>query len=83
MKTSRPILAALLLFSMAACSNLDRQGQRTLSGAGIGAAGGAAISAIAGGSILTGALVGTAAGAAVGAFTNDNQVKVDPSAPSR
>jgi len=83
MKSSRIVFAGLLLLSMAACSNLDWQGQRALSGAGIGAAGGAAITAIAGGSILTGALVGTAAGAAVGAFTSDDQVKVNPSGPSR
>ena len=61
--------AVLLLLSLGACSNMNRTQQRDLSGGAIGAAGGAAIGAIAGGSLLTGALIGGAGGAAVGAMT--------------
>ncbi|WP_431281561.1 hypothetical protein ACQW02_19420 [Humitalea sp. 24SJ18S-53] len=59
-------LAALLL---AGCSNMNRTQQRALSGGAIGAAGGAAVGALTGGSLLTGALLGGAGGAAIGAVT--------------
>ena len=61
---------AALALSTAACSNMTHQQQRALSGGAIGAAGGAAIGALTGGSWLGGALIGGAAGAAVGALTN-------------
>jgi len=48
---------------------MTHQQQRALSGGAIGAAGGAAITAIAGGPILAGAVLGGAAGTAVGALT--------------
>ena len=67
--TVRLATAVLLLLSLTACSNMNRTQQRALSGGAIGAAGGAAIGAIAGGSLLTGALIGGAGGAAVGAMT--------------
>jgi hypothetical protein len=67
--TIRLAAAALLLLSLTACANMNRTQQRALSGGAIGAAGGAAIGAIAGGSPLTGALIGGAGGAAVGALT--------------
>ncbi|HYD30828.1 MAG TPA: hypothetical protein VEB64_08205 [Azospirillaceae bacterium] len=63
-------LAVLMAGLVSGCSNLSRQEQRTLSGGAIGAAGGAAISAIAGGNLLVGGLIGAAGGAAVGALTN-------------
>ncbi|WP_149538978.1 YMGG-like glycine zipper-containing protein [Siccirubricoccus phaeus] len=62
------VLAAFAL-SLAACSGMNRTQQRTLSGGAIGAAGGAAVGAITGGSPLTGALIGGAGGAAIGALT--------------
>ncbi|MGK9234390.1 hypothetical protein KXS07_22790 [Inquilinus limosus] len=49
-----------------ACANMTREEQATLSGGAIGAAGGAAISALAGGNAGVGALIGGAAGAVAG-----------------
>jgi len=48
------------------CTNMTPQQQGTLSGAAIGAAGGAGIAAIAGGSGWTGAAIGAVAGGVVG-----------------
>jgi len=67
---------ALAMLSMSACSNMNQQTQRALSGGAIGAAGGVAITALAGGGLLTGALVGGAAGAVIGAVTTPSQVSV-------
>lgn len=58
---------AVLLLLVAACQPMDRQtGDRTLTGAGVGAATGAAIGLISGknfgSSLLTGAAVGAAGG---------------------
>jgi len=66
----------ILLLAVAACQPMDRRtGDRTLSGAGVGAATGAAIGLISGknfgSSLLTGAAVGAASG-----FVYD-QVKKD------
>ncbi len=59
--------AALLMLSTAACSGLNKTEQRTLTGAGIGAAGGAALGAVTPGlGIGTGALIGAGVGAASG-----------------
>jgi uncharacterized membrane protein len=66
---ARLALAAALIVPLAACEGMNRQQQRALSGGAIGAAGGAAIGALTGGSALTGALIGGAGGAAVGAIT--------------
>mgnify|MGYP001230988438 CR=1 FL=1 len=57
---------------LAGCSNLNHREQRTLSGGAIGAAGGAAIGAMTGGSAVMGGVIGGAAGAAVGALTSDS-----------
>jgi len=62
-------LAGTLALSTAACSGMNRQQQRALSGGAIGAAGGAALGALTGGSAVAGALIGGAGGAAVGALT--------------
>lgn len=70
------LVAATLILSLGACSGMDTKTQRTLSGGAIGSAGGAAITALAGGSLVTGALVGGAAGAAVGYLTSENELKV-------
>jgi hypothetical protein len=67
---TRGALALALILPLAACEGLNRQQQRALSGGAIGAAGGAAIGAITGGSAVTGALIGGAAGAATGALTS-------------
>lgn len=79
-RIARPVVcgvAALALLGTTACSNMTNREERTLSGAGIGAAGGGLIGWLAG-STLTGALVGGAAGAAIGALTSDDQVRVNP-----
>jgi hypothetical protein len=67
---ARGAFALALILPLAACEGLNRQQQRALSGGAIGAAGGAAIGAITGGSAVTGALIGGAAGAATGALTS-------------
>lgn len=64
------IPAAIIVCLLAAgCENMNSQQQRALSGGAIGAAGGAAIGALTGGSVIGGALLGGAGGAAVGALT--------------
>jgi hypothetical protein len=65
----RAALTLVLVAPLAACEGMNRQQQRALSGGAIGAAGGAAVGALTGGSALTGALIGGAGGAAVGALT--------------
>jgi osmotically inducible lipoprotein OsmB len=50
------------------------QGDRALSGAGLGAAAGAGTAAITGGNVLTGTVIGGAAGAAAGALTDQDDV---------
>lgn len=62
-------LALALIAPVAACEGMNRQQQRALSGGAIGAAGGAAVGVLTGGSPVTGALIGGAGGAAVGALT--------------
>ena len=65
--------AMAVILSLSACgySTTDR----TLSGAGLGAAGGAALGAIAG-SPGTGALIGGAGGAAIGGLTSPEDVQL-------
>ena len=58
------------LFATSACSNLNTQQQRVLSGGAIGAAAGAAVGAVTGVSILSGVAIGAAAGA-VGGYVYD------------
>jgi osmotically inducible lipoprotein OsmB len=62
--TAAVILIAFL--SMAGCAGMSDQQQRTMSGSLIGAAGGAGIAAIAGGSVGVGAAVGAVAGGLTG-----------------
>ena len=73
--TKRLVAATLILSALSACGY--SRGERALSGAGIGAAGGAAIGAITGGDPLTGAVIGGAAGAATGAFTDPDDINLD------
>ena len=67
------VVGAVVLSSMlAACGSSTTD--RALSGAGIGAAGGAAVGAVTGGSPVTGAVLGGAAGAAIGGLTNKDDL---------
>jgi osmotically inducible lipoprotein OsmB len=71
-RTGRKATAALALASVltfGACSVDSKTGERTLTGAGVGAAGGAAVGLISGG-FLSSTLTGAAAGAA-GGFVYD------------
>lgn len=72
---ARACVLLMLAAPAAACSNLNTQQERALSGGAIGAAGGAVIGALTGGWVV-GAIIGGAAGAAVGAFTTPSQVHV-------
>jgi len=67
--------------TVAACLALSACGEspgcRALTGAGIGAAGGAVLGAI-GGNPALGALAGGAAGAAVGGLTSPKQINAGP-----
>jgi hypothetical protein len=65
-------ITILALGPRAACGN--SQGERALSGAGIGAGTGAAGAALTGGSVAGGALIGGAAGAAIGALTDEEDL---------
>lgn len=73
---STPRVAVLLLavaFALAGCGTTT--GDRGLSGAGIGAAGGAVIGAMVG-APLAGAAIGAGAGATVGALTSPSAVNL-------
>lgn len=59
-------LLAIILGSSVACTDMSQREQSTLSGAAIGAAAGAGISALTGGNGWTGAAIGAAAGAVAG-----------------
>jgi osmotically inducible lipoprotein OsmB len=70
MKRMGKVLLLLVMMGgcLLGCANLTPTQQRALSGGAIGAAGGAALGAIVGGSPALGAVVGGAAGAATGAL---------------
>jgi hypothetical protein len=59
-------MAMVTAVSLGGCANMTTTEQRTLSGAGIGALGGAAIAAVTEGSVATGALIGAGVGAGAG-----------------
>jgi osmotically inducible lipoprotein OsmB len=71
MKRLLALLLVFMLWAVGGCANMTSQQQRALSGGAIGAAGGAVVGTVVGGSPLLGAAVGGAAGAAVGAFWED------------
>jgi osmotically inducible lipoprotein OsmB len=71
MKRVLALLIVFMFWVVAGCTNMTSQQQRALSGGAIGAAGGAVVGTVVGGSPLLGAAVGGAAGAAVGAFWED------------
>jgi hypothetical protein len=73
MRPTRLRLAAALLLGLGLAACADPVGQRALVGGGIGAAGGAGIAALTGGSPLAGAAIGGAGGAAIGALTAPRQ----------
>lgn len=62
-----------LALTLGACENMSNTQQRTLSGGALGAAGGAALTAITGGSVAAGALIGGAVGAGAGYVTSDKK----------
>lgn len=66
------ILCLGLALGLTACGSTEED--RTVSGAGIGAAGGAALGAVTGMSIVEGALIGAAVGGATGYFTDEDTV---------
>jgi osmotically inducible lipoprotein OsmB len=66
-------LAVLGVGSLSLASCGETPGCRALTGAGVGAAGGAIIGAIAGAPV-TGAIAGAAGGGLIGAATSPNQV---------
>jgi hypothetical protein len=71
----RYLMIAVMLLAvgpLAACGH--SQGDRALSGAGIGAGAGAAGAALTGGNVVGGALLGGAAGAAAGALTDEEDI---------
>ena len=66
MKTRNLVLALYLVGGLTSCSNMSSGEQRTMSGAGIGAAAGALIGELAVGRPMAGAALGAAAGGAGG-----------------
>ena len=73
MKRIGLIVVFAAVTGMIGCTNMTPQQQGTVSGAAIGAAAGAGIAAIAGGSGWTGAAVGAVAGGVVGHMKADKQ----------
>ena len=73
MKRIHWVAAVLVVTAAAGCTNMTQQQQGTVSGAAIGAAAGAGIAAIAGGSGWTGAAVGAVAGGVVGNIKGGKQ----------
>lgn len=70
------IVALLLIFSSLftlGCAGMSETQQRALSGGAIGAAGGAALTAIAGGNVAVGAGLGGAAGALTGYILGETE----------
>lgn len=77
-KTS--VMAVAMLGALGACTTDqygNRQASRGLTGAGIGAAGGAVVGALTGGDVLAGAAIGAAAGAVLGIVTEDKNRYAD------
>lgn len=64
-KLAYPLLACSLAATVA-CTDMSKEQQGTLTGAGMGAAAGAGIAAIAGGDGWTGAAIGAVAGGVIG-----------------
>lgn len=75
MKWKALFTLSLLMISLFGCSGMSAREQRILSGSGIGAGTGAAISIISGGSVPAGAAIGAAAGAIGGLIYDESQKK--------
>jgi hypothetical protein len=73
-RLSKWILAAGIMLSLVGCGY--NRGDRALSGGLLGAAGGAGIAAVTGGTPLVGAAIGGAAGALAGAVTSGHAVNL-------
>lgn len=73
-RTVKPLLIASMVLFLGACSSMSTTEKRTLTGAGIGAAGGALIGELATGQPLHGAAIGAAAGA-IGGWLYDRHEK--------
>lgn len=71
-RMSNVMVLGMALTLLAACGT--SQGDRALSGAGLGAATGAVGGAVTGGDPATGAILGGAAGAAAGALTDSGDI---------
>ena len=74
--------AAVAVLVLGGCSNLSDSQQRVLTGAGVGVASGAVITAITGGCIECGAAIGGAVGAATG-YVVDVVKKNQEQAPAK
>jgi hypothetical protein len=66
------IFISLIFLFTAGCYGMSRTQQTTLSGAGIGAVGGAVVGAFAGGSPAVGAVVGAGIGGITGYFVGES-----------
>jgi len=72
MNKNKSVVSMMILVTLlSGCAGMTGQQQRVLSGGAVGAAAGAAVSGISGGSIGTGAVVGGALGAVGGAVVNE------------
>ncbi len=67
------IALAFLMATLSACSGMSAKEQRMLSGGAIGAAGGAVVTGVTGGSMVGGALLGGAAGTGLGYLYHRSQ----------
>jgi len=76
------IMLVALLAMTSACSDMDDQQQRAVSGGAIGAGGGALVGFLIGANPLLGAVVGGAGGAAVGVLTSKDQANLNSSHPN-
>ncbi len=75
MKTMKCFTAVLLTVFTLGCAGMTPTQQRAVSGGAIGAAGGAALTAIAGGNVAVGAGLGGAAGILTGILIGETQKK--------
>ena len=66
MKRTSVVAATVAVLVLGGCSNLSDSQQRVVTGAGVGVASGAVITAITGGCVACGAAIGGAVGAATG-----------------
>ena len=73
MKRFGSMLAAAAVLTVVGCTTMTPQQQGTVTGAAIGAAAGAGIAAISGGSGWTGAAIGAVAGGVVGNIKGSKQ----------